>query len=105
MAITPKIKPIHLLTDAAVNGSSASYSVWGPRLAFQFAGTWNGATISLETSLDEGTTWNTITGHAYTTDTAKVVWVTRGMLVRATITNAGASTVLNAWLLLSNENQ
>ena len=105
MSIAPKIKAIHLLDDAATNVSSASYSVWGPRLAFQIAGTWDGATVSLETSLNEGTTWSTLTGYAYTTDTAKVIWTTRGMLVRATITNAGASTVLNAWMLLSNEDR
>ena len=93
------------MDDASTDISSSSYSVWGPRLAFQLSGTWDGATVSIEMSLDEGTTWTVITGHAYTSDTAKVIWTTRGMLIRATITNAGASTVLNAWMLLSNENQ
>ena len=105
MSITPKIKAIHLLDDAATDVSSSSYSVWGPRLAFQISGTWDGATVSIEMSLDEGTTWTVITGHAYTSDTAKIIWTTRGMLIRATITSAGASTVLNAWMLLSNEDR
>ena len=48
MSITPKIKPVHLLDDASTDISSSSYSVWGPRLAFQLSGTWDGATVTAD---------------------------------------------------------
>lgn len=103
--VSPTPKAIRLFNDTAVDGSSSSFYTWGPRLAFQLAGTWDGATITLQTSLDDGTTWTALTGHAYTSDTAKVIWTTRSMLIRATISSAGAATVLNGWILLSNDDR
>ena len=103
--VSPKPTSIQLFDAATTSSSSASYYTWGPRMAFQLNGIWDGATINIEVSLDDGSTWNVLTGHAYTADTAKVVWTTRSMKVRATIANSGASTSLSAWLLLSNDDR
>ena len=103
--VKPHPNSIVLFTAETTSTSSASYYVWGPRMALQVSGTWDGATVNLEASLDDGTTWNTFTGYSYTADAFKVLWTTRGMMVRASIANAGASTSISMSILLANDDR
>lgn len=104
-SIKPHPSSIVLFTDATTDSSSSGYYIWGARMALQVHGTWDGATVNLEASLDDGTTWSTFTGYSYTADAFKVLWTTRGMMVRASIASAGASTSLSMSILLANDDR
>jgi hypothetical protein len=57
------------------------------------SGTFNGATLTLETSSDEGVTWINHTDTAQTAAGALAIFLpTRGLLVRGKVTSAGGST-------------
>lgn len=63
----------------------------------QVSGTWDGATVTVYGSLDDGTTWASPTNGTFTAD--KIVEFQMGTgKVKATITSAGASTDLSAWV-------
>lgn len=63
------------------------------KLAVQVAGTFDGATVTIEGSLDDGTTYSPLANGEFTEEEIRIL-DTPPILVRATISGAGASTDL-----------
>lgn len=86
--------PVKLLTTAS---TSSAQIIWpGGAGVFVVAGTWNGATVTLQFLGPDGTTLITAgTATTLTANGAGVFYLPRG-LIQATITSAGGSTSLTA---------
>ena len=95
---------MQILTNQAVDGNSAELNTSNVkrgdgRYMFSAQGTWDGATVKLQYSLDGGTTF--IDCGAYTTLTANgggIATIPHGAIVRADQSGSGASTDINAYL-------
>lgn len=93
---------IRLLTNASTGNGEAKYSD-GRSYNFMLWGEFDGATVTLQQSPDEGDTWIDIpmgSGVAAFTDEATLIidFLGVGTQIRAAITGEGASTSLSAAL-------
>lgn len=86
---------MRVLEAAAATGETFPWSVGRGQLTAQ--GTWDGATLTLEKTCDDGTTWVPIC--AATTLTASGVgdFDLSSCTIRAAVSSAGGSTSLTAW--------
>jgi hypothetical protein len=90
-----------LLTNQTTNGN-------GPEVAWngnhggeiQIAGTWDGATVTIKGSLDGGTTYTEPPESLgqFTSDTIEAFNFHAPGKIRATLSNAGATTDISAWI-------
>ena len=63
-------------------------------------GNWNGATATLEFSPDAGVTWITAgTNTTFTEDGGGNIWVNRGVMIRFSLSSAGAGTDIDAGII------
>ena len=62
------------------------------------AGTWDGATLTLEFGPTENGPWVSTTESAFTDDAIYVSPASRSVFVRGTLSSAGASTSVDLWL-------
>ena len=87
-----------LLNAQATDGDGAIVDWNGNKEGtLQISGTWNGATVTIYGSLDDGTTFKAPTNSAYTEDVITSFQMGPGK-VKATISSAGASTSLSAYI-------
>ncbi len=88
-----------LLENATADGAGEgrAWSGVGPG-SLQIVGVWDGATVTIKGSLDGGKTYTAPTGSAFTAD-AMVTFEMGEGLVNATISGAGGSTDLSAYLV------
>ena len=88
---------MQLLTAVAANGSGTAQAIKGNTM-FEFNtafawGTWDGATVILEVSPDEGTTWIAVTDLTFTENSMINVNLAVGIEVRGTVSGVGTSSV------------
>lgn len=88
---------IKLFTTLAANGSSGTVTGLGNRIVAVVDGTWNGASVILYVSPDSGTTWVAAATALTASGVASAV-VPSGFIARLTLSSAGGSTSLNAWV-------
>jgi len=75
----------------------ANSLLFGKYITVVVYGTWYGATTTLEFSPDGGTTWITAgVNTTFTADGGGNFWSNYGMMVRFSVTGAGAGTSLSA---------
>ena len=87
-----------VFTAQTANGSTSSLN-WDGRTGQVIAsGTWDSATLQLEVSPDDGTTWVSIGDEGKLTDDGAFNFNLNPCSVRLTVASAGASTNLNAWI-------
>jgi hypothetical protein len=86
-----------ILENATGNGDGSIIDWNGNDKAgtLQIEGTWDGATVEIKGSIDGGTTFTTPQGATFTSDIISSFQMGPGK-VKATVSNAGASTDLNA---------
>lgn len=89
--------PTKLLSEQATNGSSVSFENFAEMFTVLIAGVFGGASVALQCSPDAGVTWLD-TGLLATSNLASNAVGARGLLYRLTVTNATASTSINAWV-------
>lgn len=89
-----------LLSAQTTNGSGATVSIsdGGYRL-LRIYGTFDGATATLEYDFNDSGTWVADSAGAYTVADTSPLTVKTGLQIRITVSNAGASTSLNAELI------
>ena len=89
-----------LLSAQTTNGSGATVSIndGGYRL-LRIYGTFDGATATLEYDFNASGTWVADSAGAYTVADTSPLTVKTGLQIRITVSNAGASTSLNAELI------
>jgi len=86
-------------------GSQDTYTldashIYGNYTTVAAYGTWDGATATLEFSVDSGTTW--ITAGSNTTFTANGggnFWCNKGIMIRFSLSGAGAGTDISAGIV------
>lgn len=83
---------IILFNNRTTDGTSQAFTVDSPRGAVAISGTFDGATVALEASIDGGTTYISCT--SVTEAAIKAFQATSDTRIRATISSAGASTSL-----------
>jgi hypothetical protein len=88
-----------LFTAQTANGSTQAVPVNGRHVSFVAAGTFGGATLTVEVSPDSGTTWVS-TGTTLTAAGAVEVTYGEGLLLRVTLSGATGTTSLNVWTAL-----
>lgn len=97
MTISPK--RLILLKEATANGSGENLKWAGIGSgSLQVVGTWDGATVTVKGSMDGGVTFTAPTGSAFTSDVMTTFEMGEG-LVNATVSGAGGSTNLSAYLV------
>ena len=86
-----------LLTAVTTNGPGTAQVVLGTTMftySTVFAwGTWDGATVTLEMSPDEGTTWIALTDLTFTENAAINMDIAVGIHIRGTVSGVGTSSV------------
>lgn len=90
-----------LLENATTNGDGPEVSWNGNHGGeLQIVGVWNGATVTVKGSLDGGTTYTSPPENLgeFTEDTFESLNLHAPCKIRATVSGAGASTDLNAWV-------
>jgi len=88
-----------LLTNADSNSSSSAVqSADSDPTLIVAAGTWDTATLTLEVSPDNGTTWVS-TGDTLTANGVIKIDLPWGTRFRVTLSSVGGSTSVNAWHL------
>lgn len=87
-----------ILTAATANDDTSNTFAIDPEkgLSLQIDGTWDTATLTLQGSLDGGTTWTDV--EAYTADVFKKLSGSNEADYRLLLSSVGASTSLNAWV-------
>ncbi len=87
-----------LLKNATADGNGAA-SDWNgnQKGTLQIVGTWDGATVTIYGSLNDGEDYAAPSNSAYTADVITSFEMGPGK-VRATVSNAGSSTDLNAYV-------
>tara|TARA_R110002020_G_scaffold132746_7_gene296363 strand:+ start:5646 stop:5936 length:291 start_codon:yes stop_codon:yes gene_type:complete len=90
---------VQLFTNQTANGSSIAAQASKTQFMTLFIdGTWDGATVIMEVSPDN-TNWIAVRNNASWTDSgADNFYANEGVWMRLTVSGAGASTDLNAWL-------
>lgn len=83
-------------TDGSSDGSYGAPDFNRARMIVAW-GTWDGATLTMEVSVDD-TTWVALEDGAFTVDTAKTMLLPASVQLRATVASAGGSTSLNCWV-------
>lgn len=86
-----------ILTSQATNGNSASFPSSGTFLTLALSGTFGGATVAVQFSPDDGTTWIGSSDLSFTAATVKNFQVARGMKWRLNVSGV-TTTSLNAWV-------
>lgn len=86
-----------LFSERTTDGTSEAFEVVEPRGAIAVSGTFDGATVTIESSID-GTTF--IETEQATTDSMIVFEFIKGGKFRAVVSSAGASTSLTVKLAL-----
>lgn len=87
-----------LLDGATVDGNGAAADWNGNKKGtLQIVGTWDGATVTIYGSIDKGVNYTAPSNSAYTEDVITSFDMGTGK-VRATVSSAGASTNLNAYV-------
>ena len=88
---------MQLLTAVSANGSGDAQIILGTTMftySTVFAwGTWDGATVVLEMSPDEGTTWIALADLTFTENSAINMDLAVGIHVRGTVSGVGTSSV------------
>ncbi len=87
-----------VFTSQTANGSTSSLNWDGRTGQVAASGTWDSATIQLEFSPDDGTTWISLGDECKLSDTGAFNFNLNPCNVRLTVASAGASTSLNAWI-------
>ena len=91
-------KRIVLLNAATANANGAPFEWNGiGKGSLQVVGTWDTATVTIQTSFDGGTTWTSPSGAVFTADVV-TTFESGVCLVRAVLSSVGASTSLSAYL-------
>ena len=88
-------KTIILLEDAAVTGSPIQWG--GGDGSLQVFGTFDGATVSIQASLDGGTTYSTLV-NGDLTESSIVNIALVSCLIKAAISGAGGSTSISVYI-------
>jgi len=87
-----------VFTAQTANGSTSSLN-WDGRTGQVIAsGTWDSATLQLEVSPDDGTTWISVGDEGKLSDSGAFNFDLNPCNVRLTVASAGGSTNLNAWI-------
>lgn len=87
-----------LLNSAKTDGSGTAIDWNGNKKGtLQIAGTWDGATVTIYGSIDSGATYTAPNNSSYTEDVITSFEMGPGK-VKATVSSAGASTDLNAYV-------
>ena len=106
-AIAENTAPIWLFTAQTANANSAAYICSFPsqKACVTAFGTWNGATLALQTLASDNSTWIPVPDSAlnpftFTTSNSQVTIgdVVLNQQIRGVLTNAGGSTNLNLTL-------
>jgi hypothetical protein len=95
--MTINVKRIVLLNEVSTNSTGEAFQ-WrgtGPG-SLQVSGTWDGATVTIQGSLDGGDTWVTVAGGVFTADAILGFEMGNG-LVHAVVSSVG-TTSLSAYL-------
>lgn len=88
-----------LFSSQTANGQSETITWHGGTGTLVVAGTFDGATVSLQCSPDNGTTWIAVgTDSTLTAAGVAVFQLSPGNLLRLDLSIAGASTSITAWL-------
>lgn len=88
-------------TDGSQDSYELNQSQFAPNYITAVArGTWDGATVTLKFSTDDGTTWDSVgVDTVFTSNGGGNVWLSGKALIRFDLTNAGASTDITAGIL------
>lgn len=76
----------------ASNGSSASKQSTGEWITVSATGTWDGATLTYEISMDD-TTWVAVSDATFTADGIANVQLAPGTYIRATLSSVGTTSI------------
>jgi len=94
--------PLSILCKSQTNGTSdvvkmdrSSYNYRSGSI--YVSGTFNGATVQLQASPDDGTTWFDVTGGSFTSKEAKELSISATHL-RVDVSGGGGSESINVWL-------
>lgn len=94
--------PLLIMCAAQANGNSTAVKM--DRSSYNYRdgslyvdGTFNGATVQLQASPDDGTTWFDVTGGSFTSKQAKELSISATHL-RINVSGGGGSESINAWL-------
>jgi len=90
-----------MITTLLENASSTPSTniFWGGQGTLYVWGTWDGATVTLQASPDNGTTWIDLEDATFTQNTVTNITLHTMNQIRASISGAGGSTSLNAKIL------
>lgn len=89
-----------LFTDRTTDGTSDAYEIEAIRGAVAVTGTFDGAEVDIEMSIDGGTTY--VSTETITAASIKIFQFIKRGLVRAVVSSAGASTSLTVKVRLEN---
>jgi len=94
--------PLLVLCAAQANGTSTAVKM--DRSSYNYragsiyvSGTFDGATVQLEATPDDGTTWFNVSGGSFTAKEAKELSISATHL-RVTVSGGGGSESINVWL-------
>lgn len=89
-----------VLLDGVTSNSSGSQKMWsgiGAGTLHVIGDPWDGATVTIQGSADDGATWGTVDNSVITENTIEP-FEAGEINVRAVVSNSGSSTVLYAYL-------
>jgi len=89
---------IQILTGATANGNSSQYDWDVGEGQVVVSGTFDGATVKLQLSPDDGTTWVDVGTASTFTAAGGAGFTVNSCKLRINISDAGASTVVSAWI-------
>lgn len=87
-----------VFTAQTANGNSSVVDHRGGKQEVIVNGTFNNCTVTLFASFDDGTTYVPVADGTWTSSAVKIFESVSPCKLRLTVTNAGASTSLNAWI-------
>tara|TARA_Y100000004_G_C8899258_1_gene405591 strand:- start:374 stop:685 length:312 start_codon:yes stop_codon:yes gene_type:complete len=87
-----------VFTSQTANGSTSSLNWDGGKGQVMASGTWDSATLQLESSPDGGTTWISCGDECKLSDSGMFNFDLNPCNVRLTVASAGGSTSLNVWI-------
>lgn len=89
--------PTQVFTAKTANGNTANLYALGRHITVAVSGTFDGSTVKVQVSPDEGTTWIDTTTSLTAAGVVEVTYG-EGMLLRLNLSSAGAATSINAWV-------